>query len=59
MANNSSNDSFITVEATFTYFSLLSTLFILLPVFIVNILATIGGYNHREDNISNSEINPC
>ena len=41
MANNSSNDSFMLVEepsARFSYFSLLSTLFILLPVFIVNIL---------------------
>ena len=45
MANNSSNDSFMTVEepsATFSYFSLLSTLLIILPVFIVNILLLVA-----------------
>ena len=45
MANNSSNDSFMTVEehyATFSYFSLLSTLLILLPLFIVNILLLVA-----------------
>ena len=45
MANNSSNDSFMSVEvpsASFSYFSLLSTLIILLPVFIVNILLLVA-----------------
>ena len=45
MANNSSNDSFMTVEepsASFSFFSLLSTLLILLPVFIVNILLLVA-----------------
>ena len=45
MANNTSNDSFMIVEepsASFSYFSLLSTLLILLPVFIVNILLLVA-----------------
>ena len=42
MANNSSNDSLLLVEDNFSYFSLLSTLLILLPVFTVNILLLVA-----------------
>ena len=45
MANNSSNDSFMAVEephVSFSYFSLLSTLLILLPAFTVNIILLVA-----------------